>query len=121
MRQANALGLQWHHWAIANSFGRHAGGGINRLAQAGWNLIPLTARLNRAIGNGGYGFNTVRGIVASSPFFSAAAGYGVGTMIRRAGSGLWELLTRPLDSSPLHPSPDPNGGGLGEGTFHPIL
>ena len=61
------LGWQWHHWAIPNSVGRAAGGGLNRLAQAGWNLFPIPARWNGYIGNGGFWY-TVTGVgIGASP------------------------------------------------------
>lgn len=61
------LGLHWHHWAIPNSVGRAAGGGLNRLAQAGWNLIPMHAGWNMYIGNSGFWFNVTRVGVGTSP------------------------------------------------------
>ena len=61
------LGLQWHHWAIPNSTGLAAGGGLNRLAQAGWNLFPIPARWNRFIGNGGFWYNATGTVIGTSP------------------------------------------------------
>lgn len=61
------LGLQWHHWAIPNSVGIAAGGGLNRLAQAGWNLFPIPAGWNGYIGNGGFWYVATGTGIGTSP------------------------------------------------------
>ncbi|MEQ9406875.1 MAG: RHS repeat-associated core domain-containing protein [Fuerstiella sp.] len=76
------FGWQVHHWYIANSVGRAATNpGVNRIAQAGWNLMPIPAFLNNAIGNGGRGFNTVKTVIATSPGWVGYLSYKAGDML----------------------------------------
>ena len=81
-----ARGWQSHHWCIARSKGIHGAEGLRRITEAGWNLIPLPARVNNMIGNGGVGFSTTRIIVGSSPVLSGYGGYQVGDFIHDVGS-----------------------------------
>ena len=75
------LGLQWHHWAIPNSVGIAAGGGLNRLAQAGWNLFPVPASWNLAMGNGGAYYFGGQVIIGSSPILVGGGSYWFGELI----------------------------------------
>jgi len=76
------LGWQVHHWAIPQSAARGSGSeGLRRITHAGWNLIPLPARVNNAISNQGIGNNAVRVLVGTSPVTAGVGGYAVGSSI----------------------------------------
>ena len=78
-------GWQSHHWAIARSHGLAGSEGLRRITEAGWNLIPLPARWNRAIGNGGPGFIATRLLVGASPGIAFYGGYEFGSFVIDVG------------------------------------
>lgn len=61
------IGWQWHHWAIPNSTGQAAGGQLNQVTQAGWNLIPMPAFWNQYVSNGGFWYSATAAGVGTSP------------------------------------------------------
>ena len=85
LRWAQARGWQVHHWAIPRSAGLAGSEGLHRITEAGWNLIPLPARWNRIISNGGVGFNATRLFVGSTPGIALYGGYEFGSFISDVG------------------------------------
>lgn len=81
-------GWEAHHWLIPNSATRVGSEGLRRIGQAGWNLFPLPAAWNRAISNGGAGYNATRALIGLSPVLSGGLGYGIGTGIYNIGAGI---------------------------------
>ncbi len=88
-------GWQSHHWFIARSKGLAGSEGLRRITEAGWNLIPLPARLNRVIGNGGLGFNATRLLVGASPGIAFYGGYEFGSFV--IDVGWWLTGGEPAD------------------------
>lgn len=79
------IGWESHHWAISRSRGRAGSEGLRRITEAGWNLIPIPSRWNRAISNGGLGFNATRILVGASPGIALYGGYKLGTVVIDVG------------------------------------
>ncbi|XZE36947.1 RHS repeat-associated core domain-containing protein [Pirellulaceae bacterium SH501] len=86
---AQSRGWQSHHWAIPRSTGRAGSEGLRRITEAGWNLIPLPARWNRAISNGGLGYNATRVLVGTSPVTVFGGGYALGSSVYETATWWW--------------------------------
>jgi len=91
----HSRGWQSHHWCIPRSQGLGGSEGLRRITEAGWNLIPLPARWNRAISNGGRGFKVTRLLVGASPGIAFYGGYTLGSFV--VDIGWWLTGEDPAD------------------------
>jgi hypothetical protein len=89
IRWLHSHGWQAHHWAIPRSAGRAGSEGLRRLTEAGWNIVPLPAVWNRAISDGGVGYNATRIFVGVSPFSTFGSGYVIANASYEAVDWLW--------------------------------
>ena len=53
------------------------------------NLFPVPALINRAISNGGLGYNVVGAGIGVSPDLAYETGYAIGNAVYDAGAWLW--------------------------------